>query len=99
MLRILYAFLAVILFFHKQTTALEYKVDSEKIRDIYLDKLLIEVGGAETKISLNNLNQYFVKHSLHTTDNTNLTKCILLNETSTRVQLDKDCLLSSVSII
>lgn len=71
-------------------------LDASEIGKIYLDKLLDTISGPnKSSVSVEKLDQYFVKHAIHTTDNTNLTKCIVQNATTGTVRLDEECMLNS----
>ena len=75
-------------------------LDASEIGKIYLDKLLDTISGPnKSSVSVEKLDQYFVKHAIHTTDYTNLTKCIVQNATTGTVRLDEECMLNSVSRI
>lgn len=86
-------FMAItVIFFNKYVTAQNAVFDPNAIRKIYLDKLLTTISN-ETAVSVDRLEHYFVKHSLHITDDTKFTKCI--NATTNGVGLDEECLLKS----
>ena len=79
----------------KSVTAQNAAFDQDEIKKIYLDKLLVTISN-ETTVSLESLENYFEKHSLHKNDKANITRCIK-NGTNNVLKLDEECLLNSVS--
>lgn len=78
---------------YKSVTAQNAAFDQDEIQKIYLDKLLVTISN-ETKVSLESLENYFEKHSLHKNDKANIIRCIK-NGTNNVLKLDEECLLNS----
>ena len=97
MLKVLVVIFTFIGIFYK-SSAITTGLNAEEIGQIYLDKLLDTISGPnKSSISIKKLDNYFSKHDIHTTDYTNITKCMVQNDATGTVSLDEECLLNSVS--